>query len=268
MNQENEYPDYITNFTSFKNYINDNQHNISPSLKKLKQNNNINDYESYTLTLLRGNVFYVNNNKENLVTKNLLKGESSYEDEIIINDSFEYRTLNPYKSNFGAGLINGIRNLNLNLGAKILYLGAGKNTTILHFSNIVGENGIVYGVEKDKNKFEKLKMFSTMRKNIIPILNDGRNAEEYKTSITSLVDYVYIDINEPDEIYILYLNGKNYLKKDGIFILLIEENFNMANIIQSLKEYNLIVKEFSTLEPFNKNYSMHTGNYKSIIENK
>ena len=40
-----------------------------------------------------------------------------------------------------------IENIYMKPGSKVLYLGAANGTTISHVSDLVGETGIVYGVE-------------------------------------------------------------------------------------------------------------------------
>ena len=122
----------------------------------------------------RINNFYIINKDKNkeYATVNIYEDESN--DNSIINNNISYRICDPHNSNFSAGIENGIRNIYMESGSKVLYLGAFRDpNSIFHISNIIGENGTVYGVEIDNKKGEILKDISKKRNNISPIVNDA-----------------------------------------------------------------------------------------------
>jgi len=49
-----------------------------------------------------------------------------------------FRVWNPYRSKLGASIINGIKEIPIKPGEKVLYLGAASGTTVSHVSDIVG----------------------------------------------------------------------------------------------------------------------------------
>lgn len=59
-------------------------------------------------------------------------------------------------------------------GSKVLYLGAASGTTVSHVSDLVGETGVVYGVEFSKRSGRDLVNLAKKRTNIIPIIDDAR----------------------------------------------------------------------------------------------
>ena len=228
--------------------------NDEKSLNTIKPDNRIN------------NVYIINKDKnKEYATLNIYEDESN--DDSIIDNNISYRKCDPHNSNFCAGIENGIRYIHMEQRSKVLYLGAFRDpNSIFHISNIVGENGTVYGVEIDNKKGEILKDISIKRNNIRPINNDARHASFYKNLIPDLVDCIYSDLAEPDDRNILVINAKNHLKEGGGFVFCFKhDNENdKCNIIQFLKNSNFSCKELVNLEPFSKNFTMITGIYKPI----
>ena len=50
----------------------------------------------------------------------------------------EFRVWNAYRSKLGAAIVNGIKDIYIKPGAKVLYLGAASGTTVSHVADIVG----------------------------------------------------------------------------------------------------------------------------------
>lgn len=51
----------------------------------------------------------------------------------------DYRVWNAFRSKLAACVVNGIENIYIKPGAKVLYLGAANGTTVSHVSDVVGE---------------------------------------------------------------------------------------------------------------------------------
>lgn len=231
-----------------------------------KNENDEKDQNSIKKDNLINNLYIINKDKDKeYATLNIYEDESN--DNSIINNNISYRICDPHNSNFCAGIENGIRNIHMEQGSKVLYLGAFRDpNSIFHISNIVGENGTVYGVEIDNKKGEIVKDISKKRNNIRPIINDARHASFYKNLIPDLVDCIYSDLAEPDDRNILVINAKNHLKEGGGFVFCFKfDNENeKLKIIQFLKDSNFSCKELVTLEPFSDHFTMITGIYKPI----
>ena len=125
-------------------------------------------------------IFVAKGAQEALVTKNMVPGESVYNEKRIsvenkaINEKVEYRVWNPYRSKIAAAVIGGVSEIFIQPGAKVLYLGAASGTTVSHVSDIVGPDGAVYAVEFSHRSGRDLVNMAKKRTNIIPIIADAR----------------------------------------------------------------------------------------------
>ena len=54
-------------------------------------------------------------------------------------NKLEYRVWNVFRSKLAASIVNGISEIFIQPGSKVLYLGAASGTTVSHVSDIVGE---------------------------------------------------------------------------------------------------------------------------------
>jgi fibrillarin-like pre-rRNA processing protein len=148
-----------------------------------------------------------------LATVNMVKGKKVYNEELVVQDGVEYRLWNPYRSKLSAAIINGIKNMKITDGNSVLYLGAATGTTTSHVSDIVGRSGRVYAVELSERNVRNLITLCEARKNILPILSDARETENYGDSVEQC-DVIYQDISARKQAEILLANSK-FLKSDG-----------------------------------------------------
>ena len=189
-------------------------------------------------------------------------------------NKIEYRIWDIFYSKLGSAIKNGITNIYMKPGSQVLYLGAGNDSysTISHISDLVGDKGIIYGVEKSEIKGLLLKTMSKKRENIKPIVQDARKPYIYKNYIPNLVDCIFINISEKDIATILSVNAEFFLKTKGGFVCIININQEHPNNISQtekfdeqiklLREYSLYVKEFISLENFYPGYAVISGIFK------
>lgn len=157
-----------------------------------------------------------------LATENLVVGNQVYKEKLITKKRIEYRLWEPFRSKLAAAIMNGLEVFPFQNKSTVLYLGVSTGTTISHISDIVGPNGIIFGIEHaSRVARDFLDRVATYRKNIIPILQDARKPEEY-FSMFGKVDVVYVDIAQPDQTEIAITNCKMYLKKNGYLFLAIK----------------------------------------------
>ncbi len=142
---------------------------------------------------------------ERVYTKNLVPGESVYNEKLIKVEGIEYRYWDPFRSKLSAALLNGLHTLPLKKTSKVLYLGAASGTTPSHVSDIV-ENGKVYCIEFSPRAIRKLVNLCEKRKNMFPILEDANYLERYAHLIEN-VDFIYQDIAQPNQTEILIKNS-------------------------------------------------------------
>ncbi len=204
-----------------------------------------------------------------LATKNLTPGKKVYGEWLFKIGEEEYREWNSYRSKLSAALLKGIRELVIKEGMRVLYLGAGSGTTPSHVSDIVGPEGVVYGVEFAPRVVRELLSVAEDRKNLIPILADARFPEKY-AYIVDYADVVYADVAQPNQASIVNINAKHFLKAGGYLYLAIK-----ARSIDVTKEPDEIYKsEIKTLEgggfrildvvhldPYDKDHAMVLAQY-------
>ncbi|MBI4177581.1 MAG: fibrillarin-like rRNA/tRNA 2'-O-methyltransferase [Candidatus Aenigmarchaeota archaeon] len=147
-----------------------------------------------------------------LTTKNLISGRS-YSEKIINDGGREYRVWNPEKSKAAAAITRGIKNFPIKKGSKILYLGIAQGQTASYFSDIIGNDGIIYGVEFSSRAVSDLVRACEQRGNIVPIKADARKPEDY--SWVEKVDVIYEDVADSEQVAILLRNVEAFLKKGG-----------------------------------------------------
>ena len=109
------------------------------------------------------------------------------------------REWNPYNSKAAAAMKKGLKDLHIKEGTKILYLGIAEGTTASHFSDIIGDYGIIYGVDIAAKPFVKLLKLCEERNNIIPILADANNIEVFEEYVPEKVDVIYEDLAQPEQ---------------------------------------------------------------------
>jgi len=132
-----------------------------------------------------------------------------------------YRLWDPFRSKLAALLLKGRRNRPLLArDAKVLYLGAATGTTVSHVSDII-RDGLVYAVEFSPRSMRDLVRLCERRNNIVPILADAAQPEEY-ASLVEPVDLVYQDVSQRNQAEIASRNCARYLKPGGELILMLK----------------------------------------------
>jgi fibrillarin-like pre-rRNA processing protein len=157
---------------------------------------------------------------DSILTENLVPGMKVYGEQLIREKKTEYRTWNPYRSKPAAGIARGLKNFPLSQGMKVLYLGIASGTTASHFSDIVGKDGTIYGVEISDRSIRDLNHVAEARGNIVPILANAKKPEGY--SWVEHVDLVFQDVATDDQSEILIRNCERFLKPGGFAILSIK----------------------------------------------
>jgi len=198
-----------------------------------------------------------------LLTRNLTPGTKVYNEDLVMRDGVEYRTWDPFRSKLAAAMIKGLPDEIVTPGSKVLYLGASTGTTASHVSDIVGEGGLVVGVEfAPRVAREFVEHVARKRKNVIPFVADARDPSRYSVA---RFDVVYCDIAQPDQTEIALLNCSRLLKKGGVLLLVVK-----ARSIDVLKDPKRVFEEESRklttagfkvagvfeLSPFDKDHAL------------
>ncbi len=171
------------------------------------------------------------NGKSSLSTRSLVPRQSVYGEKVILIENNHYRFWSTRRSKLAAGIKNGLREMPIQPGSRVLYLGASSGTTVSHVSDIVGPEGVVYAVEFSSQVARKLIWLSESRSNIIPIISDARYPSSYAPLVGGPVDIVYQDVAQSDQSRIFLDNLSFYCSLGAYGILAIK-----ARSIDSVSE--------------------------------
>ncbi len=181
-----------------------------------------------------------------LLTENLVPGKTQYAKSVIRKGGKEYREWDPYHSKMAAAVAKGLKNFPIKKGLKILYLGIASGQTASFFSDIIGKDGIIYGVEISERCMQDLNPVAADRKNIVPILANAKLPEQY--GWIEKVDVVYQDVASDDQSEVLIRNCEKFLKPDGFAVMVIK-----ARSIDVVKDPREVYKqELKKLEKYFK----------------
>ena len=199
-----------------------------------------------------------------LFTKNLesSKGITIYGEQLKIIDGNEYRSWNPYRSKLAAIILKKKISFSLSDNAIVLYLGAATGTTISHLSDLL-PNGTIYAVEHSPVIMKKLLSVVQHRKNIIPLLEDANHPDRY-FSIVPSVDLLYQDISQRNQADIFIRNMNQYLKPDGIGIIMVKARSIDVSlppkkayeiVKQELSNQEILIEQSFSLSPYEKDHA-------------
>lgn len=157
-----------------------------------------------------------------LATINLVPGYKSSNEDLLKIENNEYRIWDPWTSKPSAAFKSRLGEFPLKKGDHILYLGIANGKTASFFSDIIGKEGLVFGVEISERPFRELLPIAEKRGNIIPILANARKVEEYENQVLGKVDCVYEDVASDDQVEILIRNCEKFLKPKAYAIIAIK----------------------------------------------
>jgi len=208
---------------------------------------------------------------EVVVTRNLTPGLRFYGEQLHDQGGVEYRSWSPYRSKLSAAIVRGMKNLPLTAGDKVLYLGVASGTTCSHVSDIVSEEGHVWGVEFSPRPMRDLiENLVRRRRNVSPILGDARRPDSYATHVP-MVDLVYADVAQPDQASIVVKNARLFLNAGGWTLLAVKSrSIDAARPPQEiykeetreLEEGGFEVVETLELDPYEKDHAMVVARYR------
>ena len=203
-------------------------------------------------------------------TPNLVRGLTVYGEKLVKLDDEEYRIWDPFRSKLAAAMRKGLRDFPLNNGDKVLYLGASTGTTVSHVSDLIGNKGLVFAVEPAvRVARELIENVASKRKNVIPIIQDARRPESY-FSVFGNVDLVYCDIAQSDQTEIAIKNCNNFLKNEGILLIVIKTRsidvtMSPHSVVvresEKLRKINFHINQTINLDPFDKDHALIHATY-------
>jgi len=203
------------------------------------------------------NVYWIDSK---LCTKNLIPGEKVYDEKLFKSKQGEFRMWEARRSKPSAAIYKNLHHFPLKKGMKILYIGFASSTTGSHFSDIIGKDGIIYGIEISDRVLREALSVAKTRENIIPILADARKPNDYLW--IEQVDLIYADIAIKDQSDVFIRNAKIFLKEDGFGMIAIKSRSidvtkNPREVYASERkklEKFFNITDFVTLEPYERDH--------------
>ncbi|XP_033164809.1 rRNA 2'-O-methyltransferase fibrillarin [Drosophila mauritiana] len=209
-----------------------------------------------------------------LLTRNTSSSADDYGEQRVISEyremRCEFRVWSPFQSKLAAGIMGGVSDLHLQIGSKVLYLGAGFGRSVSHISDIVGESGMVYAVEQIPWAGSQLTVLANRRSNIVPIVEDATMPYKYRYEVPACIDIIFADLPPSILIRALMLNARHFLNPGGHFVAYLHSPNSQGVVFNKdsfaaerrlLKEKQLEPKEMVLLEPFKAGYAFVVGVY-------
>ena len=125
-----------------------------------------------------------------------------------------FRSFEPARSKLAAALARGWVGPLPVPGERWLYLGAASGTTASHVADLLGPAGRLYAVEKSVRPFSRLLAVAERWRNLLPVLGDARSPDAYAGPVP-LVDGIYADVAQPDQVALVLANAAVFLKDRG-----------------------------------------------------
>jgi fibrillarin-like pre-rRNA processing protein len=124
------------------------------------------------------------------------------------------RAWDPVRSKLAAAILRGWDGALPAVGERWLYLGVASGTTGSHVADLVGPEGRVYGVDKSVRPFARFLEVAERYPNLLPVFGDARRPRDYVGSVP-IVDGLYVDVAQPDQVEIVEENVRLYLRTSG-----------------------------------------------------
>ena len=151
-------------------------------------------------------------------TRGLADPPDVYGERVVFRDEEPMRRWDPMRSKLAAALTRGFEGPLPAPSQFWAYLGAASGTTASHVADLVGPTGAVFAVEKSLRPFRRLVHLAERYPNLVPLLGDARSPAAYASAVP-LVDGLYVDIAQPDQVAIALDNARWLARRDACLLL-------------------------------------------------
>ncbi len=209
-------------------------------------------------------IFGVFEEKGKIFTQNMTPGKRVYDEDLVHRGGIEYREWNPRRSKIGAYIKQGINDIFIREGSSVLYLGVSNGTTASHVSDIIGKDGMVFGLDFAYRPMMDFVFLCADRVNLAPIFADAGKIEDFAGKVPKEVDVVFQDVAQRNQADIFIKNVHTYLKKGGFGMLSVKARSvdikkrpkQVFKEIREQIEKEFTIVDFRSLEPFEKDHVM------------
>lgn len=214
------------------------------------------------MTIHSHKIFELYTDGRRLYTESLVPGKTPFDEKKYNDGPREFREWDPGRSKVAAAITKGATNIGLRKSDVVLYLGVSHGYTASFISDMIGTEGIIFGVDPAPRVIRDLLFLSNDRPNIVPLLCDANHPEEYTNRICE-PDIIIQDVAQRNQAEIFLKNCK-LLKKGGYGLLAvkarsIDAKKSSKQIFEEVRkqiEEKLTVIDFRSLEPFERDHCM------------
>lgn len=198
-----------------------------------------------------------------LFTKSILPGRAPFSEFLVTEKENEFREWDPTRSKLAATIMKGCTNIGLRKDDVVLYLGISHGYTASFVSDIIGNEGLIFGIDSAPRVVRDLVFLAQERKNMVPLLADANHPETYADKVCQ-ADIVYQDIAQRNQADIFIRNCQLFLKKGGYGLLAVKarsidiqkkSNEIFIDIRKQLEKLFTVI-DYRILEPFEKDHCM------------
>ncbi len=208
-------------------------------------------------------IFELYHDDRRLYTKSILPGNAPFAERLVRQRSEEFREFDPSRSKLAAMVMKGCTNMGIRKKDVILYLGASHGYTISFLSDMVGKEGLLFGLDLAPRVMRDLVFLAQERPNIVPLLVDANHPEEYRERVCA-ADIVYQDLSQKNQEDIFVRNCRLFLKPGGYGLLAVKARSidvrkKPALIFEEIRrnlEKIFTVIDYRKLDPFEKDHCM------------
>ncbi|TDG49008.1 hypothetical protein AWZ03_004493 [Drosophila navojoa] len=179
-----------------------------------------------------------------------------------------FRIWSPYKSKLAAALLKDLAHVQIFEGSKVMYLGAATGCSVSHLADIVGAGGVVYAVETSPWANSELLALAKRRPNVVAITEDATMPYKYHRVISESVDFLFCDALHHEQLRILMLHARHFLRPGGRFALMLTgtpQDSAGLGAVQRLHAEQLDALDQISLQPYVHGQFLLAGVYNLTI---
>lgn len=162
-----------------------------------------------------------------LWSKNAVRGVAVRNENLKRNRGTEWRHWSPRNSKLAAGILRTKGepdDLLPDVGASVLYLGAGHGTTVSHLhDHLCGEKnesgGQIVAVDIAPRCLRDLIRLAKVRPGLLPVLADARKPETLSPWLPNRVPWLFQDVSQAGQVDLFLGAAKNFLAPHGLALL-------------------------------------------------
>ena len=207
------------------------------------------------------NKFNVFKERKGKNTYYYVKGSKAYFGERIVKRAEgKFREVDPERSKLFAAIAKGVSQIGFKKDSKVLYLGASHGYTVSFLMDMI--SGGIYALDFAPRVLRDLIFIAMERENLAPLFFDANKPEEYK-DLVGVVDVVFMDVAQRNQLEIFVKNCDLFLESGGFGLLALKARSvdvtkRPKEIFKDVRrelEKKYLVVDYRELAPFEKDHA-------------